>query len=75
MPVGFKYQTINNSNEVVETTLNGLTIRLYANYLEIANAQAIHVGVVVNVDGVNSSLMLIQGTYEGHELVEVKGVR
>jgi hypothetical protein len=69
LPVGFEYQTINNSNEVVETTLNGLTIRLYVNYLETANAQAIHSGVVVNVDGVNSSLMLIQGTYEGHELV------
>ena len=69
LPTGFDYQTINNSNEIVETTLDDFTIKLYANYAEIANDQQNHVGIAVKVDGENSPLMLIQSSYIGHPVV------
>ena len=69
LPTGFDYQTINNSNEIVETTLGDLTIKLYANYEEIANDQQNHVGIAVKVDGANTPLLLIQGSYVGHPIV------
>jgi len=69
LPSGFTYQTINNKNEIIQTTLNGLTIKLYANYAQTADAQATHIGIVVRVDGEDSSLMQIQESYEGKPLV------
>ncbi|MBU1667439.1 VCBS repeat-containing protein [bacterium] len=69
LPIGFDYQTINNSGDTVETMHNGYNVRLYADYNETANDQSNHVGIVVRVNGSNSPLMMVQGTYQTHALV------
>jgi len=57
LPMGYDYRAINNSGTEVETTIdiNGITytVKLYADYVESANDQANHTGIVVKVNGKN----------------------
>jgi len=69
LPPSFQYQTIDNKGNIVETTHNGYSIKLYSDYNEIINPQSNHIGIIVNLNGSNSSLMMIQGTYQGHNIV------
>ena len=69
IPTGFDYQTINNSGEIIETNFEDLTIRLFVDYNETADAQANHTGIVVRINGQDTPLMQIQDTYRGHNIV------
>jgi membrane-bound inhibitor of C-type lysozyme len=69
LPKGFEYQTISNNNKVVESHYEDLTVRLYANYPERVNSQALHMSIIVYLDESNYVIMPIQATYQGHELV------
>lgn len=69
LPIGFDYQTINNKGEIIETTYNGYTIKLFTDYSESPNDQANHIGIVVHVNGNSLPIMQIQESYRGHELV------
>jgi M6 family metalloprotease-like protein len=69
IPTGFDYQTINNSGEIIETNFEDLTIRLFVDYNETADAQANHTGIVVRINGQDAPLMQIQDTYRGHNIV------
>lgn len=69
VPKAFSYQTINNLGEVVETTYNGYTIKLFSNYEEEANSQASHTAIVIRVDGIDAPILQVQGTYRGKEVV------
>ena len=69
IPSGFDYQTINNAGEIIETTFEDLTIKLFVDYNETANDQANHTGIVVRINGIDAPLMQIQDTYRGHNIV------
>jgi len=69
IPAMFDYQTINNSGEIVETTFEDLTIKLFVDYNETANSQANHIGIVVRINGQDAPIMQIQDTYRNHDIV------
>ena len=73
LPAGYDYRAINNSGTEVETTIdiNGVTytVKLYADYVESANDQANHTGIVVKVNGENAPTMQIQETYRTKNIV------
>lgn len=70
LPVGFAYQTINSANDVVETTtVDGYTIRLFTNHQATNDPQSNHVGIVINVNGIDTPLLSIQRSYIGYEMV------
>lgn len=69
IPSEFIYQLINNRGETLTTTLDGYTIKFFANYEEVADSQANHTGIIVRVDGKDAPIIHPQGTYRGKEIV------
>jgi hypothetical protein len=69
IPSGFEYQTINNQGEIIETSYQNYTVKLYSNYQETADAQKNHVGIVVSVDGESLPVLQVQDSYRGQEIV------
>ncbi|CAA6815418.1 MAG: Unknown protein [uncultured Sulfurovum sp.] len=67
-PVGYDSLVINNKGDVVESKLGKLSIKLYSNVADVADAQSMHKGVVVNVNGEDSETMPIQASYVGDEI-------
>ena len=68
-PSGYENPVINNKGNKVESKLGKLSIKLYSAVNDEGNAQSTHKGVVVNVNGKDSSTMPIQASYIDDEIV------
>ncbi|MBU1667432.1 DUF5011 domain-containing protein [bacterium] len=69
LPVGFNYRVINNLGEYVSSQVDGYEIQLYANYIEGANDQLNHTGVVTRLNGENTPTINIQNSYRSQQIV------
>jgi hypothetical protein len=69
VPTGFEYQTINNTGETIETSVNDYSIKLWVNYEQSVDEQSNHTAIQVKVNGVKTPLMQIQSTYISKEMV------
>ncbi len=70
LPQGYDFQMINNQGVPQEITLDGYTIKLFANYDNPADQQQNHKGVKVQINGGElSELLTIQNNYIGENLV------
>jgi len=67
-PTGYENLVINNKGDAVESKLGKLSIKLYSNVADEADAKSMHKGVVVNVNGQDSETMPIQASYVGDEI-------
>jgi signal peptidase I len=65
----FIYEVINNKGEVIEYEYNGYQIRILADYVQTANSQISHTGVVVRINGEDLPILQIQENYVGRNLV------
>jgi len=67
-PMGYENAVINNKGEAVQSKLGKFSIRLYSNAQDKPDAQSVHKGVVVNVNGQDSQTMPIQASYIGDKI-------
>ena len=69
LPSTYTHQAINNQGVAVEGSVKNYTIRIYSDSQEIVNAQSLHQGVVVKVNGEASENIAIQATYIDKKIV------
>ena len=69
IPSEFIYPTINNAGTVVEGTHGEYIVKVFANYEETANDQALHTALAITIDGIAIPLLQIQGSYKNSEII------
>lgn len=70
IPAGFIYDAINNKGEAVRAVYNDYIIELYADYNETADYQANHIGIFIQLNGVDIDIPLhIQNSYLGKKII------
>jgi hypothetical protein len=71
VPSSFTNKVVNNRGLVVESQLDGNSIKIYSDSVVTANPKNIHKGVVVKVNGKSSKTMPIEISYLNKNIIAI----